>query len=70
MILLKWFIVLLPQILFNVFVEDWLLCPAGGEEGLADGGFDVGGDGTLAVVVLVVALAGEEADEAVLDGTL
>ena len=60
----------LPQILFNVVVEDGGFCPAEGEEGLADGGFDVGGDGAAAVVVLVVALAGEKADEAVLDGTL
>ena len=60
----------LPQILLNIAVEDGFLSPAGGEEGLADGGFDVGGDGTAAVVVLVVAFAREEADEAVLDGTL
>ena len=37
---------------------------------MADGGFDVGGDGALAVVVLVVALAGEDGDEAVLDSAL
>ena len=58
----------LPQIFFHIAVEDGVLGPAEGEEGLADDGFDVGGDGTAAVVVLVVAFAREEADEAVLDG--
>ena len=59
-----------PQILIDIAVEDRFLCPAEGEEGLADGGFDVGGDGAAAVVVLVVAFAGEKVNEAILDGTL
>ena len=62
--------ILLPQVLFDVTVEDGFLCPAGGEEGLADGGFDVGGDGAAAAVILVVAFAGEKVNEAILDGTL
>ena len=60
----------LPQILFNVVVEDGGLCPAGGEEGLADGGFDVDCDRTASAMVLVVAFAQKETDELVLDGAL
>lgn len=61
---------ILQQVFFDVGVEGRLLCPAVGEEGLENGGFDVGGDGAFGAVVFVVALAGKEADEAVLDGTL
>ena len=59
-----------PQVLFCVVVEDGFLRPAGGEEGLADELLDVGGDGTAAAVVLIVALEGEETDEAAFDGAL
>ena len=62
--------VLSVQVLFRVVVEDGFLRPAGGEEGLADELLDVGGDGTATSVVLIVTLAREEADEAVLDGAL
>ena len=44
--------------------------PAVVAEGLADIALDIGSEGTGTVVVLVVAFAGEEADEAVLDGAL
>lgn len=57
----------LPQVLFHIAVEGGFLLPAEGEEGLADGGFDVGGDGTATAVVFVVAFAREEGDEVVLD---
>ena len=58
----------LPQILLDIVVEGGFLFPVEGEEGLTDGGFDVGGDGALGAVVLVVAFAGEEGDEVLLDG--
>ena len=61
---------ILPQVLLDVAVEEGFLRPAGGEEGLADGGFDVGCDGTMAIIVLVVALEGEAADELILEGAL
>ena len=61
-------IYLLPQILFDIAVEGGFLCPAEGLEGLTDGGFDGGGDGALGAVVFVIALAGEEGDEVLLDG--
>lgn len=57
----------LQKVLFCVVVEGGFLRPAEGEEGLADGCFDVGGDGAAATVVVVVAAAGEEGDEVVLD---
>ena len=57
----------LQQVLFCVADEGRLLLPAEGEEGLANGGFDIGGDGTATAVVFVVALAREEGDEVVLD---
>lgn len=60
----------LPQVLFCVAIEGGVLRPAEGEEGVADEVLDVGGDGALGAVVLVVAFAGEEADEVVLDGAL
>lgn len=60
--------VILPKVLLDVAVESGFLCPAEGEEGLADRGLDIGGDGTEGAVVLIVALAGVEADEVVLDG--
>ena len=59
-----------PQIFFCVGVEDGFLLPAEGEESLADGLLYIGGDGAFAVVVFVVAFAGVDADEAVLDGAL
>ena len=60
----------LPKILFDVTVEDRFCRPSESDECLADGFFYVGGDGTAAAVVDVVAFAGEDADESVLDGTL
>ena len=59
-----------PQVLLDVAVEDGFLRPAGGEEGLADGGSDVGCDGTASAMVLVVAFAQKETDELVLEGAL
>ena len=58
------------QILFHIAVEGGVLLPAGGEEGLADDGLDVGGDGAAAIVILVVELTVEMIDEVVLDGAL
>ena len=57
----------LPQIFLDIAVEGGFLRPAEVEEGLADGGFDVGGDGAAGAVVFVVALARKEGDEVVLD---
>ena len=59
-----------PQVLYDVAVEDGFLRPAGGEEGLADGGFDVGCDGTASAMVLVVAFAQKETEGLVLEGAL
>ena len=56
-----------PDVVFGVGVEDGLGFPAVGLDGFADELLYVGGDGPGAVVVLVVALAGEGVDEAVLD---
>lgn len=50
----------LPGILFHIIVEDGFFSPAEVDEGQADELSDVGGDGMLGAVVLVVALAGEE----------
>ncbi len=44
--------------------------PADGDEGVAEGLLDVGCEGARAVMILVVALARPQADEAVLNGTL
>ena len=52
-----------PQVLLGIVVEVGLLLPSVSEQGLADGLLDVGTDGLHAVAVLVVALAGEEADD-------
>ena len=60
----------LPQILFDVASELGFLIPAVALEGLADVGLDIGSEGTGAVVVLVVAFAGIDADEVVLHGSL
>ena len=60
----------LPQKLFDVAHEPWLLCPAKVLKDLADVTFDIGRHGAGAVVVLVVALAGVDIDEVVLDGAL
>lgn len=46
------------------------MVPADGKEGGAEGLLSIGREGTGAVVVLIVAFARPEADEAVLDGTL
>ena len=59
-----------PQVLLDVAVDDGFLRPAGGEEGLADGGSDVGCDGTASAMVLVVAFAQKETEGLVLDGAL
>lgn len=59
----------LPQILLDVAGELGFLSPAVTLEGLADVGLDIGGEGTGAVVVLVIAFAGIDGDEVVLDGT-
>ena len=56
-----------PDVVLGVGVEDGLGFPSVGLDGFADDLLYVGGDGAGAVVVLVVALAGESADEAVLD---
>lgn len=60
----------LPQVVLDVVVELELLLPAVGAGGLADEGFGGGVDGTLAAVVLVIALAAQGGDEAVLDAAL
>ena len=60
----------LQKILFCVVVEGGLLLPAEGEEGLADDLLDVGGDGPAATMIVVIAPARKEVDEAVLDGAL
>jgi len=58
-----------PQkILFCVAIEGGFLPPADAEEGLADGGFGIRGDGTLGAVIFVVAFMGENADDARFDG--
>lgn len=59
-----------PQVLLDVAVEEGFLRTAGGEEGLADGGSDVGCDGTVSAMVLVVAFAQKKTDELVLEGAL
>ena len=59
----------LPKIFFNVAVEVGLLCPAVVFESLADVAFHIRRHGTSAIVVFVVALAGINMDEVVLDGT-
>ena len=46
------------------------VCPAVGLKGLADITLDVGSEGTGAVVVFVIAFAGVDVDEVVLDGFL
>ena len=60
----------LPQVLLGIAEEYGLLLPAEGEEGLADVSLDIGGEGTGAIVIFVVALAGVLGDEVLLDGTL
>ena len=60
----------LPQILFDVVHEPWLFGPAKVLKDLADVTFDIGGHGAGAVVVLVIAFAGVNIDEMVLDGAL
>lgn len=57
-------------ILLGVIVEDGVLRPAEGEEGLADELFYVGSDGTTAVVIFVVKFPVGKVDEVILDGTL
>ena len=59
----------LPHVGFGLGVEVEGVGPAEVEAGGLDEGEDVGGDGTLAVVVLVVDGAPQGADEVVLDGT-
>ena len=59
-----------PQVLLDVAAEDGFLRTAGGEEGLADGGSDIGCDGTVSAMVLVVAFAQKKTDELVLEGAL
>ena len=51
-------------------MEGGLLRPAVGFEGLADVAFHIRCHGTGAIVVFVVALAGIDMDEVVLNGTL
>ena len=60
----------LPHIGLDVAVEVGLLGDAVGQEELADICFDIGGDGTRAVAVAVIAGAGELADEVALDDAL
>lgn len=60
----------LPQILLDVAGEGGGLRPAVVVEGAADVGLNLGWEGTGAVVVLVVALAGIDADEMAFDGLL
>ena len=62
--------IFLQKVLFCVIIEDGFLRPAGGEKGLADDLLDVGGNGTAATMIVVIAPARKEVDEAVLDGTL
>jgi len=59
-----------PHIVFCVAVEVGLLGDAMGFQELADVRFDIGGDGTGAVAVAVVACAGEVTDEVGLDDAL
>lgn len=56
-----------PDVVLGVGIEDGLGFPAVGLDGFADDFLYVGGDGAGAVVVLIVALAGEGADEAAFD---
>ena len=51
-------------------MEGGLLRPAVGFEGLANVAFHIGCHGTGAIMVLVIALAGIDMDEVVLNGTL
>ena len=60
----------LPQILLYESFECRLFCPAVPLEGLSDVAFNIRCEGTGAVVVFVVALAGVDVDEMVLDGPL
>ena len=60
---------MLPQIFFDIAGEIGLLSPAVVFDGLADVAFYIGRHWTGAVVVLVVALAGIDVDEVVLDST-
>ena len=57
----------LPEIFLDVIEEAGLLGPAGIDHDLADVALNVGCQGTGAVVVLVVALAGIDGNEVVLD---
>ena len=57
----------MPEIFLDVIEEAGFLSPAGIDHDLADVAFDVGCQGTGAVVVLVVALAGIDGNEVVLD---
>ena len=59
-----------PQIFLNVTVESGLLRPTVGFEGLADVTFHIGRHGSRAIMVFVVAFAGIDMDEVVLDGAL
>ena len=60
----------LPQIFLDIAVEGGFLRPAVGFEGLTDITLHIWRHGTGAVVVLVIAFAGIDMDEVVLDGTL
>ena len=61
---------ILPKILFYITFECWLFCPTVPFEGLSDVVFHIRSEGTGAVVVFVVALAGVDVDEMVLYGPL
>ena len=60
----------LPEIFLDVTVESRFLCPTVGFEGLADVTLHIGRHRTRTVVVLVIALAGIDIYEVVLDGAL
>ena len=60
----------LPQVFLDVFEKTGFACPAIRLEGLSDITLDVGSEGTGAVVVFVIAFAGVDVDEVVLDGFL
>ena len=60
---------MLPQIVLDVIVELDGLLPAKAEDGLADVLLVLWGNGTIAAVVFVVALAVEVLDKVLLQGT-
>jgi hypothetical protein len=61
---------LLPQIILNKVEESGFLCPTVVFQSLTDIAFYVRGERAGAVVVFVVALAGVDINQVVLDGTL